>query len=169
MKGLTKQMLGDAGRLDRSYGARVILHTTEGGSYPGPHIYHDTHPTFTCDIKKRRTYQHTGVDRCAMALENHSGGVETNRANAVQIEIVGFTAEAGHWTDGDYAYLHSLLVHIRNAGHPFRWHCATPWAQRRFTLPHWRKFNGICGHMHVPENKHTDPGTHLKVRRVLGR
>lgn len=180
MHGLTRQSLGDAGAYVPGYEPRVTLHTTEGPTYPGPGIYHGTNPTFTCDVKRRKTYQHCDVNRAAKALENHPGGVETNRANNVQIEIVAFTAmvtarEFGHpemaiarFTDDDYRYLHSLLVHIENAGHKFKMATATPWNQGRMTPDHWRRFNGICGHMHVPENNHGDPGTDLKVRKVRG-
>ena len=28
-----------------------------------------------------------------------------------------------------------------------------------FSNKQWKKFNGWCGHQHVPENKHWDPGS----------
>jgi hypothetical protein len=162
---IIQQPLGDAGPLNRSFPPRVTLHTTEGAHYPGTSIYHGTHPTFTCDFKRRKTYQHCGLDRCAEALMHPAGVVETNRANNVQIELVGFSSQVREWSDDDYRYIHRLLLHIHRHGHHFRWHTAFPWGQARFSQAHWARFNGICGHRHVPGNDHTDPGN-IKTRKL---
>lgn len=153
---IIQQPLGDAGPLDRSFPPRLVLHTTEGSHYPGPSIYHGTNPTFTCDVKNRKTYQHCSMDRAAKALI-HPPSVETNHANAVQIEIVTFAAHIRELSSGDYAYLRRLILHI-DKHHGMGRHFATPWEQARFTVAHWRTFKGVCGHMHVPGNDHVDPG-----------
>jgi hypothetical protein len=179
MHGLIQQRIEDSGPFSPGYAPKIVLHTTEGAHYPGPSLYHGTNPTFTCDVKRRRTYQHCDIHRAALALENHPGGVETNHARAVQIEIVGFTAvaTARHYgaehmavekfTHEDYAYLKSLLEHIHKEGHPAHLAHANPWGQRRFSEHHWRDFNGVCGHMHVPENSHVDPGTHIHIDQLV--
>ena len=69
-----------------------VLHTTEGTTLPG-YDGGATAPTLTAmpDIKakKLRWYQHYDIDESARALMNKGGGVETNTANAVQVELVG--------------------------------------------------------------------------------
>lgn len=161
-----QQELGDAGGFDTSYPPRIVWHTTEGHSYPGTGLYHGTHPHLTCDFKRRRLYQHCHLDRAAMALKNLAGGVETNHANAVQIELVGLAAQSGIWTPGDYEYIHELARWIEQ-NHGVKRHAATPWTQARFSLNKWRKFEGHCGHMHVPENDHVDPGMNFHHERVI--
>ncbi|RMF59089.1 MAG: hypothetical protein D6746_08790, partial [Bacteroidetes bacterium] len=42
---------------------------------------------------------------------------------------------------------------------------------QRFTIDEWNKFSGVCGHQHVPDNDHWDPGkldavTILRVARA---
>jgi hypothetical protein len=72
---MTKQMhivsqpLGDSGSFDSSYAPKLVLHTTEGLTYPGPHIYHNTHPHITADVKRRTMYVHCPLDRAAFALK----------------------------------------------------------------------------------------------------
>src|SRR3954454_3014035 len=96
-----QQPLGDSGPYDTSYPARIVWHTTEGDTYPGPSIYHGTNPHFTCDFKRKKLFQHCPIDRSAKALVNAAGGVETNHANAVQVELVGRASQSGTWSDAD--------------------------------------------------------------------
>src|SRR5215211_7280790 len=51
-------------------------------------------PHFTVDATIK--YQHLDTGMAARALRNRSGGVQTNRESAIQIEVVGF-AHRGHW------------------------------------------------------------------------
>ena len=74
-----------------------VVHTTEGmtlPSYDGGAMA----PTVTgvpdIKAKKIRWYQHFDVDESARALANKLGGVQTNTANAFQIELVGTCDEA---------------------------------------------------------------------------
>ena len=41
---------------------------------------------------------------------------------------------------------------------------ARPDARQRFSFADWDRFSGICGHQHVPENGHWDPGAINTVR-----
>jgi hypothetical protein len=160
------QPLRNAGSFTPGYKPRIVWHTTEGHSYPGPEIYHGTNPHFTCDFKRRRTYQHCPMNVAAMALRNPPGGVETNRANAIQVELVGLASESGLWTPDDYAYIHELARHIEKARDVPRRHIK-PWTHSRMTNTKWREFSGHCGHMHVPENDHTDPGMAFHIDRIV--
>jgi hypothetical protein len=146
---------------------KIVWHTTEGSTYPGPQIYHGTNPHFTCDFKQRKLYQHTPISQAARALAHPAGTGDTNNDNCVQIELVGFAAESGtKWSVADYAYIADLARWIEaNHGVPNK--AIMPWGAPRFTWPFWHAFSGHCGHRHVPSNDHTDPGTGFRIQLVL--
>lgn len=176
-------------------GARInpncgVLHTTEGTGWPdygggksAPN--YTARPDFT---NKRLVWRaHFPDEMSARALVNAAGGVDTNTANTVQVELVG-TCDPKHaksW-NGQGRYL---------AGrHYIYWPAAPDWAKRdvgaflkdmharhrialtgpakwlpypksygssggqRMSHAQWRAFYGWCGHQHVPENDHGDPG-----------
>ncbi|WP_060905303.1 hypothetical protein [Streptomyces scabiei] len=179
-----------------------VAHTTEGRTVPS---YADSSgrrgalaPTVTglpdFAAKKIRWYQHYDVDESARALANKLGGVETNTANAFQIELVGTcddtktTTWAGtkagvdylHWpTAPDWALAEvAWLVRWLHDNHGIPLTCVKDWlaygkdARRpgitpasygaspaRMSQAEWRNFTGWCGHQHVPENDHGDPGS----------
>ncbi|MEU5978456.1 peptidoglycan-binding protein [Streptomyces sp. NPDC047315] len=163
-----------------------VIHTTEGTSLPSygggasaPNI--TAKPNFT---KKRLDfYQHYPFNRSARALVNLAGGVETNTLNAVQVELVGTCdpkrktswngAKAGKdyifWPDApDWALkglAEFLAWQFKHNGialtGPKTW---LPYPSSygktaaRMSFSAWTDFNGWCGHQHVPENTHGDPG-----------
>ncbi|MET9098288.1 hypothetical protein [Streptomyces antibioticus] len=137
--------------------------------------------------RKLKWYQHFDIDTSARALVNAAGGVETNTLNVCQVELVGtcdpatrdkwvkggsavgkdfiFWPDAPDWALAEVA---SFLKWI-NANHgvpltgPSKWP-AYPKSYgssggQRMTFTQWNSFKGICGHMHVPENSHGDPGS----------
>ncbi|MEU5664770.1 hypothetical protein [Streptomyces longwoodensis] len=183
-----------------------VVHTTEGRTVPG---YNGgaIAPTVTGlpDIKARkiRWYQHYDVDESARALANKLGGVETNTANAFQIELVGtcdpatrdawvkagyrqdvdfiFWPEAPDWALAEVAW----LVRWLHDYHQVPLTCARDWlaygkdprrpgvtpasygdSPARMSMTAWRAFTGWCGHQHVPENDHGDPGS-MNFARVI--
>ncbi|MGW2379317.1 hypothetical protein [Streptomyces sp. NPDC001658] len=181
-----------------------VVHTTEGRtlpSYGGGALA----PTVTgvpdFKAKKIRWYQHYDVDESARALANKLGGVETNTANAFQVELVG-TCDAKHSTvwDGkragvDYIYWPAApewalaevawLVRWLNQQHKVPLTCVKDWltygkdsrrpgvtpasygaSPARMSMSAWRSFTGWCGHQHVPENDHGDPGS-MNFARVI--
>lgn len=149
-----------------------LLHTTEGSTYPGVSLYHGTQPHFTCDVKKRRLYQHIPINRAAMALENHAGGVQTNRDGVIQIENVAFTfggkpGSVANWTKGDVEFIAGLMRWIEtNAGVPRQ--AGVSFSHPvRMTGPQWDGYSGWCGHVHCPENSHVD-GTGMPIAALLG-
>lgn len=170
----------------------LVLHTTEGTSWPGysggavaPHL--TALPDF--DAKKLIWRQHFPVTKSARALVNKSGGVETNTANCIQIELVGTSGWASsenksadyHLGDKWYWAKHATDWMLRDVAAFIRW-CHTEWGipysapyafdtwagnnSHRMSNAQWRAFRGICGHSHVPENSHTDPGA-FPIARVL--
>ncbi len=158
---------------------RIVLHTTEGSSidaairsYQGRY----TCPHLTVDPVSGRKAQHLPLDVAAYALMNQPGGVETNREDAIQVEIVGFAAESPDWADEVLTFLAGVILDILTqvpvplvapefVG-PEAGTIASASAPQRMTFDQWDNFAGICGHQHVPENDHWDPG-HLNIARVF--
>jgi hypothetical protein len=136
--------------------------------------------------RKLRWYQHFDIDTSARALVNAAGGVETNTLNVCQVELVGTCdpatrdkwVKAGYrpgvdfifWPDAPEWALAEVAVFLRwlSTEHrvpltgPTKWPAyPTSYANgggQRMTAAQWNAFKGVCGHMHVPENVHGDPG-----------
>lgn len=167
----------------------VVLHTTEGTTLP-TYDGGAMAPTYTAvpdfAAKRLRWFAHFPDERSARALRNEAGGVETNTLNAVQVELVGtcdpsahkrwgstphvFWSEAPHWALRELA-LFLVDMHrrhgIRLEAPVFLPYPASYGASPvRFTPEQWREFYGVCGHQHVPENVHGDPGA-IDITTVL--
>lgn len=162
----------------------IVWHSTEGAGLPsyGGGI---SAPTFTAkpDFGAKRLvwYQHFDFDVSARALMNRAGGVETNTLNVCQVEIVGTCDPTTHakWTKAGYAHLYTPDLPdwaIRDLA------ALAKWAHDQHNVPltsgvtfkaypssygnssvrmsatAWNAFKGHCGHQHVPENDHGDPG-----------
>lgn len=160
----------------------VVWHTTEGTSLPD-YGGGSSAPNFTAvpDYKNQRLnwYQHFDFDTSSRALVNKAGGVETNTLNAVQVELVGtcdptahkrwsriphlYTPELPDWVVRDLAAFarwardhHGVRL---SSGLSFVAYPASYGATKaRMTGAEWNNFKGHCGHQHVPENDHGDPG-----------
>lgn len=156
---------------DPSYPLRGVLHTTESVDYtPSKTSYYggSDAPHFTVARKSGGTkvYQHFSTNNGSRALANASGGVETNRAGAIQIEIAWRSANIANMPPDMVAALHDLIAWISTAKGIKR--TAPPFfdeqqgygtgAPSRMSFQTWRTYNAWCGHQHVPENKHWDPG-----------
>ncbi|MFJ4515186.1 N-acetylmuramoyl-L-alanine amidase [Streptomyces sp. NPDC088816] len=188
-----------------------VAHTTEGRTVPS---YADSQgrrganaPTVTglpdTKAKKIRWHQHYDVDESARALVNKLGGVETNTANAFQMELVGTCdpktrdawVRAGYKQNVDFIYWPEApdwalaevawLVRWLNQNHGIPLTCVKDWlaygqdprrpgvtpasygaSPARMTFAQWNAFKGWCGHQHVPENEHGDPGS-MDFARVI--
>lgn len=154
--------------------AKGVLHTTEGsgaagaiaafrssGSWPHFLVGSDGH-----------VYQFIDTALAARALRNLAGGVETNRDHAIQIEIVGFAGQPSNHSVPQVDALKALMRWIEatehvvpvGPGRPFADHYGQ--AGIRFDNPTWDNFGGWCGHCHVPENDHWDPGA-IDIAKLL--
>jgi hypothetical protein len=153
----------------------VVLHTTEGMSWPD-YSGGSIAPNFTYDPVSRHWRQHFPVDMSARALKNASGGVDTNTQGAVQIEMIGtcdpHNKGKGNW----YFWPEAKDVNLQDVADFLKWFkqyypidynvadfAAYPGsyglsAKQRFSNAKWLGFCGVCGHQHVPENDHGDPG-----------
>lgn len=162
---------------------KIVLHTTEGSSWPGYNGGGNA-PHFTVH-RDGTIRQHIDTAQSAKALVNRSGGVETNNGGCIQIEFIGscdrawarkhglfFTEDA---TDKDLAGLAKVVAWIsKTHGIPLT-AVSKPWptsnaayrtAPQRLSYAEWRAFRGVLGHTHVPENDHWDPGA-FPITRLL--
>ncbi|MFD6416015.1 hypothetical protein [Streptomyces sp. NPDC060194] len=159
----------------------VVWHSTEGRTVP-TYGGGASAPTLTAapDFAAKRLvwYQHFDIDVSARALVNQPGGAETNTLNVIQVEVVGTCDPATHkkWTSTPHLYMPELpdwairdlaaFAKWANTQHgvpltgaAFRAYPASYGATSvRMTAAKWAQFKGHCGHQHVPENDHGDPG-----------
>lgn len=146
---------------------RGVLHRTEGSSYAGArssYVKNRSAPHFT--VGTEGLWQHIALDRAARALENPPGGVQTNLQSAIQIEVIGFSKDP--WPDRLVTVVRDLMIKIEDETgiKPF----APPFGDQdgafglrtvyRMQPESWVRFDGWCGHQHVPEqlHGHWDPG-----------
>jgi hypothetical protein len=96
------------------------------------------------------------LNRAGRALQHPGGTPETNRANAIQVEICGFTAEAVNWPMARYKALANLFVlisHRFNIKNTARIDFSTT---RRMGGQEWVDAEGHVCHGQCPNNTHTD-------------
>lgn len=174
----------------------LVLHTTEGMTWPdyaGGSTAPTYTVLPVMSNKSTRWRQHFDEDESARALRNASGGVETNTLNCIQLEMIGTCSlgVASSWEARGYrrnvdfifwpfapdwalagiadfiADLHKRLGIKLEAAAPNPWPgYPNSTTAARMSGTAWRNFYGVCGHMHVPENSHGDPGA-FPIRRVL--
>lgn len=151
------------------YPTKLVLHTVEAPatlhySYnPSSYFGYPYWPHATID--SAGIYQHLPIDVSAFGLYHVPGRAETNRANAVQCDIMGRAANIDDLPDATWDHLADWLswcatqtgtpivfAEFRGAG------SAGEDAPQRFSDDEWLAFSGICGHQHVPGNDHWDPG-----------
>ena len=171
----------------------IVWHSTETTSLPG-YQGGAVAPNFTAvpDFHRQRIvwHQHFDFDTSSRALLNPPGGVQTNRRNATQIEIVGtcdpkmhqrllkadrahlFTPELPDWVIRDFGAFsrwahdnHRVPLRSDLVWKPFD---ASFGGHNgvRMSGPTWNAFSGHCGHQHVPENDHGDPGA-MPIAKIL--
>ncbi|MFI1166582.1 glycoside hydrolase family 25 protein [Streptomyces sp. NPDC020801] len=134
-------------------------------------------------------YQHFNFDESSRALVHATGQMATNTLNVAQVEIVGTCDPSTHasWTKAGIQHLYMPELPdwaIRDLNHFAHWaHDAhgvpltsglkwLPYPQSygsngvRMTTAAWSAFTGHCGHQHVPENDHGDPGA-FPIAQIL--
>lgn len=156
---------------------KFVKHTTESrrGTYRavrnlwrGPANWGKGLPHFLMDGP--RIVQLLPLTVGAYTLVNDPGGADTNRSGpAIQLERCGFAADP--MPDDEYDALGKLLADLVDAGHALdlaqhpRFYGANEGivlarkdSPIRMSAREYEAFNGFCGHQHVPENDHWDPG-----------
>lgn len=163
----------------------IVWHSTEGTSLPG-YAGGAEAPNFTAKpdfaAKKLVWFQHFDFDTSSRALVNLAGGVQTNTLNVCQVEIVGTCDQTTHakWVKAGYAHLYTPELPdwaVRDLAAFAKWahdqhgvpltsavtFKAYPGSYGtsngvRMSAAKWNAYTGHCGHQHVPENLHGDPG-----------
>ena len=166
--------------------AIIVIHSTEGTSTTD---YQDgaNAPHFTLDPEDGTIWQHISLGHAARALKNPSGGVETNRGGAIQIELIG-TCDPKHRGDKGWNYLPDMdnataqrirklldMIHDAIPAIPLTTSVAfEPYPDPGYGSGHprvssstWKSYKGVLGHQHVPENDHGDPGD-IPIATILG-
>lgn len=156
-----------------------VIHTTESkGLYrPSTASYFGNPYWPNATIDTDGIYQHIPVNLGSYALA-HEYGSDTNRANAIQCEVM-WTAADGDWPDALLENLASWIAWVSGpASVPdipltfaemFREGVtlASVDSPIRFGDAEWYDFIGWCGHSNVPGgNDHWDPGR-LPVDRLF--
>lgn len=151
----------------RGYDVRAVCwHTTEGWQAEhafGVYARSPSCPHFTVQPSDRRKFQHVDTDLSCYALQRgnatHVCGVETNASGVVQIEVVGFAAEAGAWSNDVLRWLgEDVLAPILEA-HPNI--PPSVYKGARMTETEWFGWRGgQCGHKDAccQPDGHWDPG-----------
>lgn len=144
---------------------RVVWHTTQNSNIQ--QAYNElVRERFAAHflVDENNTWQLLDLGRAARALRNKVGGVETNRANAIQIELVGFAERPK--PAKLLARARVLALWLASAYQiPWTWPAGPcmPAKNGRDGNVHnrdpkiWYKAGGHYGHEHVPENIHWDP------------
>ena len=163
----------------------IVWHTTETTTLPGFEGGASA-PNFTAvpDFAKKRVvwHQHFDFDVSARALRNPAGGVETNKRNTAQVELVGTCDPKFHkkLTSAGTQHLFSEQLPdwvVRDLAKFAKWakdNHGVPLTSTvtfkafdgsfgfkngvRLSAADWNAYKGHCGHQHVPENDHGDPG-----------
>ena len=185
LSGAKRQSWGRDGGSFTTNPDKILLHSTETGSFPG-YGGGASAPHFTIDLENGEVRQHSPMNRAARALRNASGGVQTNRDGVIQIEIIGtcdksFARKHGYpylpdMTDEMAGRLKWLLQKICAAIPAIPLTTSVAWksypssygnSSVRMSNSQWTRYKGILGHQHAPENTHGDPGD-LPMKRILG-
>lgn len=185
LSGAKRQSWGRDGGSFTSSPDKILLHSTETGTFPG-YGRGASAPHFTINLGNGEVRQHSPMNRAARALRNASGGVQTNRDGVIQIEIIGtcdksFARKHGYpylpdMTDEMAGRLKWLLQKICAAIPAIPLTTSVAWksypssygnSSVRMSNSQWTRYNGILGHQHAPENTHGDPGD-LPMKRILG-
>jgi hypothetical protein len=141
----------------------VCWHMTEG--HKASHAYgvyasFPSCPHLTVDRREASQVkaQHVPLNLASYALRNLPGGCELGGTGIIQIEVVGFSAEAGDWTRDELRWLgEEVLAPILAA-------CPTIppsvfQGNARMTCDEWNAWpGGQVRHANCPENDHWDPG-----------
>ena len=150
---------------------RFVFHTIEGepseAGFRRLAAEHANPPHLWAMPSANLLLQTIPLDRSAYALAR-PGSVHTNRRRAVQVEVLGFAAKMGNLGPREIEWLADRLLapvarlvpinleHVRPTGDDTA--CYGERSGCRMTPEEWERFDGVCGHQHVPDNKHWDPG-----------
>ncbi len=145
---------------------KITLHYTAGtdqGGGGGLKLYGGGYPAhFTINLPKKEVYQHFPITHPSDAVAS------VDKTAGIQIEIIGTEGNSlgKQWNlfdkesygDEEWDYLAMLVVGIgAELGIPME--TSVDWANpSRLSNEKFASTKGFVGHMHAPQNDHTDPG-----------
>lgn len=181
---------GNGGEPLLGYPARHVFHitATPPGSFDGIikswKNRNGLSPHATADLVGFRVAQHVPVTRSATTLANGVGPWVGGTVKAphspnktgycLQTETCANYEHVADWGLDEYRWLaeamivplwDDLRIHTGETIAPVFWSEA-----RRMTWGEWIRFNGICGHQHVPfqgPSWHGDPGPHMRWDQLV--
>lgn len=149
---------------------RFVFHTIEGE--PSAEAFrrlaagHATPPHLWAMPSADLLLQTIPLNRSAYALARPSS-TQTNRLQAVQVELWGFAAKMAGASPATLDWLADRVLgpvarmvpinldNVRPAGGEYCYGTGSPC---RMSAEEWTRFDGVCGHKDVPTNSHWDPG-----------
>lgn len=136
---------------------KIVLHTTESAGLPS---FSGNHPNLAYVPATRKWYHCTPINGSSTALSN-DGSHQTNRANVVQVEIIGYAKDSGKLPQTAIDDLGAFVAWMHKEwGVPLtaapKW--TGPNTTARMSWSQYVAFKGVLGHQHVPGNTHWDPG-----------
>jgi hypothetical protein len=168
-------------------GAERVANSRSGGSYlagPWRFVFHTIEGEPSADAFRRLAAGHANpphlwampsanlllqtlpLNRSAYALARPSA-TETNRLQAVQVELWGFAANMAGASQATLDWLADRVlapvarmvpINLDNVRPPGGEHCYGTGSPCRMSTEEWARFDGVCGHKDVPTNSHWDPG-----------
>jgi hypothetical protein len=192
VSGADRAPAGRAGATYRAPGApwRFVFHKMEApddatgglwGSVEGLKSYirtHDAPPHLWAAQQFDWVGQSVPLTLSAYALRHPPGTPETNHAHAIQVEVLGYSAEGLQGSLCDWLG-RRVLGPVLRAGIPIDLSnlarstgsdgYGTDGAVR-MSWAAWAAFDGVCGHANVPGNSHWDPGRadYARIARMAG-
>lgn len=145
---------------------KILLHSTEEIGRDGIKIYPsgNVYPAhFVVNLKDKKVWQHFSIYQPSTAIAKH------DKSGPIQFEIIGFSTPSSNgyqsewdldnFSDEDWDYLAKILLAVsRETGIPLT--SSVSWGSdaKRMGAEEFLEYEGVLGHMHVPDNDHTDPG-----------
>ena len=144
-----------------------LLHTTEGYGLP---TYSNSQPHFTILPESGNLWQHVPILGGSYSLENRAGGVETNRDNVIQIEIIAFAARTPQLSEQALDNIADLMRWVeKHHGVPRKSSVdfiPSASGASRLSGPAFDAYSGWLGHQHAAEQSHWDPGG-INIAKLL--
>jgi hypothetical protein len=157
------------------YPFRFVFHTIEGWLSERLAATHAYPPHLWYSPSSRTLLQTVPLSRSGFALyQDNNGQHYTNKARAIQVELEGWSSEAGNWPE---QYLINIaedvlvpvVLWLRSIGEDLNldnvpdigvipMSARTTAPQRMLPEDEWADFDGVCSHRHVPQNDHWDSG-----------
>lgn len=152
---------------------RFVMHTTEvrPSSIAGARAMASRHanpPHLWAWPEQDWVGQTVPLNRSAFALLRPAGTPHTNKARALQVEVIGYASEMASQPEWVWEWLGlRVLRPIIDAGYGIDLSRVARTTGNdgygtdgrvRMTWSEWATFSGVCGHANVPGNSHWDPG-----------